>query len=333
MNGKYLGNLQEDDPLFQYLHEEILPQIGIQRADTQFTVQGSESSKNVFLYRESNSGAKVIGKFYPDRSNGGMTKGEIEFRNLVHLRNLDFDRHPHYVVKPLGFNPAIGNVLVMEYLEGDTLSAIIDKAVFRGKGNKLYRKLSALAHFLARLHNHTAEQQRVNFGEMEKYMQGLIMVLRLKRGLPAGEAEDLANLLDRWRVRDYMWQDRQVLVHGDVTPANFLFGHGPSVLAIDLERMQWADRVFDLGRLCGELTHAFFQGTDNPENAEPFIGHFLWEYSTHFPDREATFAAVTRRVPFYMGMTLLRIGRNWWISPDYRPKLIERAKRILRSAP
>ncbi|MGW8195505.1 MAG: aminoglycoside phosphotransferase family protein [Desulforhopalus sp.] len=333
MNGKHLGNLQENDPLHRYLQEEILPQLGIQRPDVQFTVQNSESSKNVYLYRESHSGVKIIGKYYPNRSNGSMTKGEIEFRNLVHLRSLDFNKPPHYVVKPLGFNPAIGNVLVMEYIEGDTLSYIIDNAIHRGKGNRLYRKLAALAHFLAKLHNHTADDQTVNFDEMRKYLQSLILVLRLKRGLSKEEGDALADLLESWQNRVYMWQDRRVLVHGDVTPANFLFGHGPSVLAIDLERMQWADRVFDLGRLCGELAHAFYQGTDNPENAEPFIGHFLWEYSCHFPDREATFGAVTMRLPFYMGMTLLRIARNWWISPDYRLKLIRRAKRILRSAP
>lgn len=51
-----------------------------------------------------------------------------------------------------------------------------------------------------------------------------------------------------------MWKDRQVLVHGDVTPANILFGDGPWVIAIDLEHMKAADRVFDVGRLAGEIT-------------------------------------------------------------------------------
>jgi serine/threonine protein kinase len=331
MNGKNLGKLQENDPFYHYLTTEILPQLGVEESGLQFTVQNSESSKNVYLYHEEKSGIKVIGKYYPNRTNGGPTKGEIEFRNLLFLRDLEFDSEPHYVVKPLGFNPEIGNVLVMEYLEGETLSHIIHNSVYKGKEKRLYRKLTALAHFLAKLHNYTAEERQVDFSEMRKYMQGLVSVLRFKRGIPAEEEDELVTLLDNWQKKDYMWQDNQVLVHGDVTPANFLFGHGPSVMAIDLERMRWADRIFDLGLLCGELVHAFFQGTDNPEKAEPFIGHFLWEYSCHFPDREATFASVTKRVPFYMGMTLLRIARNWWISPEYRPKLLERAKRILRS--
>src|ERR1039457_4730280 len=58
---------------------------------------------------------------------------------------------------------------------------------------------------------------------------------------------------------------------------------GLSVIAIDLERMKCADRVFDLGRIAGELQHYFLQATGNKHSAEPFIGHFLWEYACHFP--------------------------------------------------
>ena len=45
-------------------------------------------------------------------------------------------------------------------------------------------------------------------------------------------------LKDRWREKDCMWEDNQVLVHGDVTPTNILFGDGLWVIAIDLERMK-----------------------------------------------------------------------------------------------
>jgi len=38
-------------------------------------------------------------------------------------------------------------------------------------------------------------------------------------------------------------QDKQVWLHGDATPANFLFGHGMDVAAIDLERMKRGDRM------------------------------------------------------------------------------------------
>ena len=83
-----------------------------------------------------------------------------------------------------------------------------------------------------------------------------------------------------------MWQDQQVWLHGDATPANFLFGDDLDVAAIDLERMKRGDRMFDVGRVAGELQHAFMRDSGDRHRAEPFIGHFLWEYSCHFPDRQ-----------------------------------------------
>ena len=58
-----------------------------------------------------------------------------------------------------------------------------------------------------------------------------------------------------------MWEDQQVWLHGDATPANFLFGHGMDVAAIDLERMKRGDRMFDVGRIAGELQHSFMAAT------------------------------------------------------------------------
>jgi hypothetical protein len=103
------------------------------------------------------------------------------------------------------------------------------------------------------------------------------------------------------------------------------------VIAIDLERMRRADRVFDLGRIAGELQHSFLQATGNQHAAEPFIGHFLWEYAWHFPDRSRAFRSITGRLPFQMALTLLRIARNSWVSLAQRKRLVEEAKVILRT--
>ena len=102
-------------------------------------------------------------------------------------------------------------------------------------------------------------------------------------------------------------------------PATLLFGRGLSVIAIDLERMRRADRTFDLGRIAGELQHYFLQATGNKQAAEPFIGHFLWEYACHFPDRGRAFRSITGRLPFQMALTLLRIARNSWVSAHASP--------------
>jgi hypothetical protein len=127
-----------------------------------------------------------------------------------------------------------------------------------------------------------------------------------------------------------MWEDQQVLVHGDATPDNFMFGGGLSVTAFDLERTKRADRVFDTGRIVGELKHYFMCATGDRNAAEPYIGHFLWEYARHFPDRESAFRSIVGRTPFYLGITLLRISRNNWVGPEYRRRLIDEAKECLR---
>ena len=71
--------------------------------------------------------------------------------------------------------------------------------------------------------------------------------------------------------------------------------------------------------------------TNHYGQAEPFIGHFFWEYSCHYPDRERTFESVTARAPYYMGLNLLRIARNDYIGQDYCSRLVTQAKELLRA--
>lgn len=334
MFDKYLGHLDHLDPLDRYLRDCIAPQLGV-TAHAKFRVFQSTYSRNVYLYEEIHCNARLVGKFYPPKraSRQNPKTGEVEFSNLVYLRSLGFDSPPHYVVRPLGFNPDIGNVLLMEFLEGDSLGTVINAALHLDGGALLYRKLSSLASFFAAMHNRTAGDWGVNFNDSHAYMGRLISSLIVKRGMGRDHSDELYWLREAWRSQGAMWEDRGVLVHGDATPSNFLFGRGRTVFAIDLERMQWADRVFDLGRLCGELAHFFYQGKGDPGAAEPFIGHFLWEYCGHFPDQMNAFKAITRRIPFYMGITLLRIARNSWIDQEYRWRLVQEAKKILRALP
>ncbi|MCX5873880.1 MAG: aminoglycoside phosphotransferase family protein [Deltaproteobacteria bacterium] len=336
MIGRYLGHLDHNDPLCGYLRDHIIPQLGVSSHHTVFRVFQSACSRHVYLYEEERSGARVIGKFHSPRRNPNLyppKTGETEYNNLVFLRDLGLDSFPHYVVKPLGFNLAIGSVLLEEYLESDLLGKVITDAIHLGRRDRLYRKLSALAYFLASMHNRTAGDWPVNFDHSHAYMGRLLNSLIVKRDIGHDQFGELYHLREAWRYQRCMWEDRGVLVHGDVTPSNFLFGRGHNVMAIDLERMQWADRVFDLGRLCGELKHFFFQAKGDPHAAEPFIGHFLWEYCCHFPDRMSAFRSITRRTPFYMGITLLRIARNSWIDQEYRRRLVQEAKQILRALP
>ncbi len=104
------------------------------------------------------------------------------------------------------------------------------------------------------------------------------------------------------------------------------------VAAIDLERMKRGDRMFDVGRVAGELQHAFMSAAGDRRPAEPFIRHFFWEYSCHFPDRQRAFASVTARAPYYMALNLLRIARNDYIDRDYGDRLVAQAKKLLQAA-
>jgi hypothetical protein len=63
--------------------------------------------------------------------------------------------------------------------------------------------------------------------------------------------------------------------------------------------------------------------------AEPFISYFCREYCSHLPDSRVAFDCITARTPFYMGLNLLRIARNDYITESYCRRLVRQAKRLL----
>lgn len=329
----YLGHLPTGDPLYDYLRFDILPQMNASDTAPDFRVYQLQASNRVFLYKDRRSNARVIGKYFisPDRpTEVTCYRMEREFQNLSYLRSLGFAGYPHYIARPLGRNGYLGCLLVVEYCYGTSFNDVIVRAIQEGARDLLFQKLAALAYFLATLHNRTGKGVPVDFGKESTYFEEIAQQLRGWRHIGREESRELLRLRDRWRDRGCMWKDQQVMVHGDLTPTNILFGDGPWVIALDLERMKATDRVFDLGRVAAELKHFFLIYTENGEAAEPFIGHFLWEYATHFPDQQSAFAAVTRRLPFYMALTEIRIARNSWITDRHRRRLLDEAKRTLR---
>ncbi len=337
MSKQYVGHLPSNDPLYSYLKHDILPQIGSDNRHASFRVFNMGGSNDVYLYEEKHSHAQVIGKFFVGKRHSGAylpekyRRMEQEFHNLHLMRSYGLTGYPHDVVRPLGYNGGLNSLLVEEYRGGQPLSNIITDAIHFQQPERLYEKLTALAYFMATFHNRTANGYGVNFHEDCSYLDRLVRKLSKQQLIHSDEVQEFSWLRERWREQPRMWQDQQVLVHGDATPSNFLFGNGLSVVGIDLERMKRADRVFDLGRIAGELQHFFLQITGNKYAVEPFIGHFLWEYACHFPDRSSAFHSICGRLPFQMGLTLLRIARNSWISYDYRRRLIEEAKLTLRT--
>jgi hypothetical protein len=332
---QYLGHLAGSDPLRVYLQAEIMPQLGYRQANAEFRVFRLGDQRSICLYEERHSGLRVVGKFFarPYQRGTESTQRQMnrEYDNLLLLRGYGLAGYPHQVVRPLGRNACLSSVLIEEHVPDPRLCHFFEGASRNGEREPLFAKLTALAYFLASLHNRTANGAAVDFGADCRYLDRLVGHLRQQGALSPDEAQEFYWLRDRWAEQPRMWQDQQVLVHGDATPANFVMGHGLQVTAIDLESMKWADRVFDVGRIAGELQHAFLLAAGDKYAAEPFIGHFLWEYACHFPDRQSAFASICGRVPFQMALTLLRIARNDWVSAHHRRRLIDEARITLRT--
>jgi aminoglycoside phosphotransferase (APT) family kinase protein len=336
MNGRYVGYVAGDDPLHGFLSRIIRDLMGVREGQPAFRAYRLSGSNVVYAYQEKFSHVKVICKFYGPRFSPDLDKAawkaRQEYEGLETLRRYNLIGSPHHVIRPLDFSRDINGVLAVEYYAGEEFSHAIARATQHRDDAHLYWRLKALAYYLATQHNRTANGAGVDFDADCGYFDTVAGRLRKTNRIGSHDADELSRLRDRWRDRPRMWQDQQVWLHGDATPANFLFGDGMDVAAIDLERMKRGDRMFDVGRVAGELQHVFMRDSGDWRNAEPFIGHFLWEYSSHFPDREQTFESITARAPFYMALNLLRIARNGYISQDYGRRLVRQAKRMLRAA-
>lgn len=330
MPGELLGYLQENDPLFSYMKQEIFPQLQCFCPEG-IKVYKTNGSNEVYVYEDASNGQKVVGKFFYSLRRMqdwhlAWKRLDREYKNLLEFRSY-LDPAYHYVARPLGRNDDLNRLLVVEYCYGEPLENIIERAIFQKEEALLFGKLKALAYFLARVHNLSASEHTADFEKVCQYFYSLLP--QLEKVTNPGEREYLAMLCRQWHDDPVMWQDREVLVHGDATPANFFFGDHIHVISFDMERNKRTDRMFDTGRLAAELQHYFFRASGNIQEAEKYIGHFFWEYACHFPDREKAFASITKRAPFYMGMNLLRIARNEYLSYEYRRNLIEEAKKTL----
>jgi aminoglycoside phosphotransferase (APT) family kinase protein len=335
MNGSYVGYVAGHDPLHDFLSRIMRDRLGVCERQPAFRVFRLSGSNEVYAYQEKFSGTKVICKFYGPKFGWDRDKAALvarqEYEGLKTLRRYNLVGSPHHVIRPLGISGDINGVLAVEYFSGEEFSHAIARATQQGDDAHLYWRLKALAYFLATQHNRTANGASVDFEPDCRYFDTVVGRLKNTDRIGQWDVDELSWLRDCWRDRPQMWEDRQVWLHGDATPANFLFGHGMDVAAIDLERMKRGDRMFDVGRVAGELQHSFMTAVGDWRRAEPFIGHFLWEYSCHFPDRERTFQSITTRAPYYMGLNLLRIARNDYIGQDYGGRLVRRAKKLLQA--
>jgi hypothetical protein len=316
--------------VFEYLKEEIFPQIAPSPYG-EVEVIRLALEKPVYLFFERTRNIMVVGKYFKGESlppEEAWLSAEKEYLNLKLLRERfgmggDGDK----VVAPLGENKELSALLVIEMVPGQTLDYYIAKAICEQQSTELFEKLGYLARFFVKLHQSSETDRLVSPDLPQWYLDKLLSSLS-KECLSSGERNTIENFAARWWNKSEVFvSDREVIVHGDATPTNFLFDNG-NVTAIDLEKMKWADRCWDLGFIAAELKHHFMWRIDDGWAAEPFIGHFLWEYVVNCGDTQF-FPTITGKIPLYMALGLLRIARNHWLDEFYRKHLIAEAKRCL----
>lgn len=141
--------------------------------------------------------------------------------------------------------------------------------------------------------------------------------------LDYGTRDTFNKLLGEWWYSSLIDREWGCMVHRDVTPANYIFCKGKPY-ALDFESSWYeANPVRDLGILTAELKNEFELHKGGGWKAEPYIGNFLWEYSRG----EKDFYHVTRILPFFMSVGLLRSARLH--QGEYRNYLIREARECL----
>ncbi len=253
-----------------------------------------------------------------------------EYHSLQQLYGLGFDAPPFLVVRPLAANPGIDAVLVEEHVTGRTLGTVIGDAVWSNDEPALIRILEQMARFLAQLHDRSLHPTPTDGAPELGYLAKIARQLGERGVIEGGHQQWLLELGERWRVSGQLYTPTQALIHGDVTPANFLFTAEGHLVAIDLERMHLADRTVDLGCMAAELRHWFLHNQGSWERGERAIRFFYSRYQAALNLSEERMAEIHTRGRFFQGVYLLRIARNEWLDMPYRRRLVHEGEACLR---
>jgi len=326
-----VGSLQRDDPLYNWMVNDVYPVIGLNIKNPEIKVYHVKASHKVYLYETWKEGKsyRVIGKFYGNEPNAER-RFQLELDHYSELGKMGMVDGAYRISRLLGHNRDIDLVLVIEYASGRLLDSIILSAIYRGKRDRLHSALSDLAYFLYLLHSRSVGSHKTDFNMEKHYFYETIRKLQETTSLRDEEKTYFQRLVERWADRGEMWETPAVYVHGDCTPSNFSLSDNPRLIAFDLERCKWSDPVFDTGRVAGELKHRFILETGDGDKAEPFIRHFYEDYCKHFNSPDL-FMEITARNPFYQAVTELRIAKNPWLNLEHRKRLIHEAKICLET--
>jgi aminoglycoside phosphotransferase len=273
-------------------------------------------------------GAAVVGKFfsaYPPQVSADLSLVR-EYGNYRQLPALGVTNG--LVPRLLGRWPLESLGLLLEAVPGPDLDNLIHAACSQGDRRALYKGLEHLAHLLAFFHSRPVPTLRVSPDSALAYFDKVIGQLHAAGLLNREDHQGLTDERAFWEVRFQDFYDRQVLVHGDATPTNFLFPDGRAV-ALDLEKLRIGDRLWDLSWVAGELKHAWGWRIHNLGGAEGAISHFFKAYLAATDDAPPFADRLYRLNPFYMALAELRIARNLYLTWDYRRELVAEARRCL----
>jgi len=271
------------------------------------------ASHTVCRYEFHNQGFSVVAKFYAEptgwKKNYDFSKSmEKEFFTLKKIEPI-ID-----IPRPLAMHRDFHCAILTDYVHGRSLYKFIKVE------DSLYDRLTSIAQVQRRLHDQTRSDYRRDsaFARFHRVLDQLQMdpATRMRYN----------RLLGDWWHSSLLDLPFGCMVHGDANPMNYLFNHG-KVYALDFESSREnAHFGIDLGFVAAELKFFFAVFRGDERMAEPYIGHFLWQYSRN----EEEFHAITRALPFFISLGLLRMARLGQRA-DQKPYIFQESKACLES--
>jgi len=314
----YVGRLDDGSEIYRYIVTELSSIF----SEPIFHV--TQLGKKVLKYADEKTGISVVGKLLH------LEADSKEFENLKKLESLGLCEGHYRVIRPLGSRKEISLSLLSPFVPGEDLDYYLEAALLEGGSLLLKEKLQNLSALLIRLHG--IENEGPYFYEFERsYVRKIVLKLQKDGILSLDEGRYFLKLFDLWIESFLRFKRKKAILHGDVTPTNFIFPGEGEIVAIDLERMRMGDPIYDLGFVCAEIKHAFLWRRGDWFSSEPYIRAFLEFYCEKKEDSQRSFEEITRDLPFFMAICELRIARNEYLESSYRRRLCEEARKCLFS--
>ena len=274
------------------------------------------ASHTVCRYEFHKQELSVVAKFYAEPT--GWMKDYDPFQAMEN----EFDTLKQIepiveIPRPLAIHRDFHCALLTEYIRGRSFLKYMGDT---NKKDRLYDRLTAIARLQRRLHDQTRSEYRKDrvFARFHKVLDQLAMDTKTRT--------EYNRLLGAWWYSPLLDLQSGCRIHGDPNPLNYLFSH-QRVYMLDFESsMEHANFVHDLGIVAAELKNYYAIQRGDARMAEPYIGHFLWQYSHN----EQEFHAIARALPFFISLGLLRMARMK-LGTDHRRFIFREAEACLQS--